>query len=84
MCQIKLTIDTDFSFSYPSGFFSKVEQYNKNYTFSTADNSDTMYISCELGSGDAVKDVRDAANKNKSLINTVCCKQDHLKRKFLF
>lgn len=67
----KLTIDTDFSFSYPSGFFSKVEQYNKNYTFSTADNSDTMYIFCELGSGDAVKDVRDAANKNKSLINAI-------------
>ena len=30
-----------------------------------------MYISCELGSGDAVKDVRDAANKNKSLINVI-------------
>ena len=65
----KLTVDTDFSFSYPSGFFSKVEQYNKNYTFSTSDNSDTMYISCESGSGDAVKDVKDAANKNASLIN---------------
>ena len=66
----KLTVDTDFSFSYPSGFFSKVEQYNKNYTFSTSDNSDTMYILCESGSGDAVKDVRDAANKNASLINS--------------
>ena len=66
----KLTVDTDFSFSYPSGFFSKVEQYNKNYTFSTSDNSDTMYIFCESGSGDAVKDVRDAANKNASLINS--------------
>lgn len=66
----KLTVDTNFSFSYPSGFFSKVEQYNKNYTFSTSDNSDTMYILCESGSGDAVKDVRDAANKNASLINS--------------
>ena len=28
-----------------------------------------MYISCESGSGDAVKDVKDAANKNASLIN---------------
>ena len=66
----ELTVDTNFSFSYPSGFFSKVEQYNKNYTFSTSDNSDTMYILCESGSGDAVKDVRDAANKNASLINS--------------
>lgn len=66
----KLTVDTNFSFSYPSGFFSKVEQYNKNYIFSTSDNSDTMYILCESGSGDAVKDVRDAANKNASLINS--------------
>lgn len=65
----ELTVDTNFSFSYPSGFFCKVEQYNKNYTFSTSDNSDTMYISCESGSGDAVKDVKDAANKNASLIN---------------
>ena len=66
----ELTVDTNFSFSYPSGFFSKVEQYNKNYTFSTSDNSDTMYILCESGSGAAVKDVRDAANKNASLINS--------------
>lgn len=65
----KLTVDSNFSFSYPSGFFSKVEQYNKNYTFSTSDNSDTLYVSCESGSGDAVKDVKDAANKNASLIN---------------
>lgn len=64
-----LTIDSDFSFSYPSGFFSKVEKYNKNYTFSTSDNSDTLYISCEPGSGDAIKDVKDASNKNTSLIN---------------
>lgn len=64
-----LTVDSDFSFSYPSGFFSKVEKYNKNYTFSTSDNSDTLYISCEPGSGDAVKDVKDASNKNTSLIN---------------
>lgn len=64
-----LTVDSNFSFSYPSGFFSKVEQYNKNYTFSTSDNSDTLYVSCESGSGDAVKDVKDAANKNASLIN---------------
>ena len=66
----KLTVDSNFSFSYPVGFFCKVEQYNKNYTFSTSDNSDTLYISCESGSGDAVKDVKDAANKNASLINS--------------
>lgn len=54
-------IDNNFQFYYPANFFDKVEKESESYYFSS-DDDDTYLIACkEIGSGDAVKDVKQIA-----------------------